>query len=370
MAANLSRSGADATVRSNVRVRKFANTLLHAVLDAMRFTKYIAPGEQAVIRENDSLVNQAGDQYIFYLSKPITGNPVLNDDEREGKDAQMNVFDDSVYISNMFKSVTLVGEMEEQRVAYNLRKDARFQLKTYFADKMHEYIVDHLSGNADMDIADGDATDVFPRGHAPTTATSQKRLVIAASGSHTWTGTTGIDGSGELVAADKLLVEDIIIGQYNAYNPASGYLKTPPIADGDAEKYLWLVEPAALYWLQRDPDYQQILREGALRGNKNPLFTGALIDIHGNILVKDEKLRRLTNGTVLCSVSVLLGRNAAILAKADRSTKWKEKYFDWDNKFGVGASIKWGIKKVVFDSQDYGTYTVLSASPAPARSEV
>jgi len=167
MAANLSRSGADATVRSNVRVRKFANTLLHAVLDAMRFTKYIAPGEQAVIRENDSLVNQAGDQYIFYLSKPITGNPVLNDDEREGKDAQMNVFDDSVYISNMFKSVTLVGEMEEQRVAYNLRKDARFQLKTYFADKMHEYIVDHLSGNADMDIAGVEQVQLRDQGTAP-----------------------------------------------------------------------------------------------------------------------------------------------------------------------------------------------------------
>ncbi len=102
------------------------------------------------------------------------------------------------------------------------------------------------------------------------------------------------------------------------------------------------------------------IQKAALQGGettRNPLFTGAL-GVYKNVILHDST--RIPNPTGSVRRAVLCGAQAASIAFGREYEdaplfKWKEEYFDYENQLGIAACTTYGMKKNIFNSEDYGT---------------
>jgi len=66
--------------------------------------------------------------------------------------------------------------------------------------------------------------------------------------------------------------------------------------------------------------------------------------------------------------AVFCGAQAASFAIGQNNTdgqmNWVEEMFDYGNQLGVSAGMIWGMKKMVFNSADFGTLVLSSYAPA------
>lgn len=359
MASNISRGGADSTARTNLTEKAWAKTLLSETIRKFPLKPYVGTGSNMPIQKNTEFTRKAGNTFYLGLSMQLAGNPITGDGERAGNEIPLAIYDDSVTVDQMAQGVIIQGRMEEQRYSYNLRKEGRDKLSDYFALAMDEIIIGHICGRTSITLLGASSTIAFPA--AGTVPTSNRRYAVNGK-----TVIAPTDGSGSeqtnVLAADKMDVETIRVMQYKAYNATR---KLPPLAVNGAEKYLFIISPSSLFWLESDSVYQQMLRDAQVRGDSNPLFTGAIADIHGCIIRKHERINDETNGTNNVSVNVLVGAQAGIMAMVDTNVQWHEELVDRGNKYSIWGAIIWGIKKSKFNSEDFSTYVCYSGSPTP-----
>lgn len=356
MASNLTVGGVTTFDASRNLVPKVvAKQLMDEIYEKFTLKPYVGRGSNSPIQTNTDFTRKSGTMYYFGLSMQIDGDPRTGDDERAGHEKPLSIYDDSVSIKQMWQGMSMKGKEEEQKYTYDLHREMRNKLSSYFARILELYMIKHLVGDVDMDPA-------FPA--APVSPSSNRRRCV---NDQPWAGDHAgvkIDGCDNIVAADVLDVETIRIVQYLMWNAT---VKCPPAQSGAIERYIGMLEPSALYWLERDPVYLQMIREAAVKGNNNPLFTGAIADIHGMIIRKNENLRALTNGTVVVAENVFIGAQAGVFAKA-KELNWHDEMRDMNNRYAVGADWMWGFKKCRFNSEDYSTFVVLSAAPTPTES--
>lgn len=105
------------------------------------------------------------------------------------------------------------------------------------------------------------------------------------------------------------------------------------------------------------------LQKAAMQGGEvtnNPIFTGAL-GVYKNVIIHEST--RMPNPTGSVRRAVLCGAQAASIAFGREYEdaplfKWKEEYFDYENQLGIAACTVYGMKKNIFNSEDYSTITL------------
>ena len=137
--------------------------------------------------------------------------------------------------------------------------------------------------------------------------------------------------------------------------------------------------------LQLDPTYQTIVRSAEKRSSKNPLFTGAAVQI-GNVIIHHHNKVINTSGlasgskwgsggTVDGAQALLLGAQAGGIATVG-SMFWREAVLtDYGNRPGIGVGRKIGMLKPQFLSvyddtvgtttptrQDFGVISAYTAA--------
>jgi N4-gp56 family major capsid protein len=118
------------------------------------------------------------------------------------------------------------------------------------------------------------------------------------------------------------------------------------------------------------------IQKAAITGGQvtgNPIFTGALGMYNNVILHTAVRVPSIPSGTLSTQTtvyrSVFCGAQAAGIAYgrdngAERFS-WVEELFDYGNQLGVSAGAIWGLKKLQFNSQDFGT--LVASTYAAAR---
>ena len=290
------------------------------------FDKYTDESGKMPIQKDMEFTKKKGEIMTFGLRMRLTGDGVNTDSNYlEGNEEEMTFHDFSVTLEERGNAVRAKSKLDLQRPAFDLRSEFKEGLKDWLTEYIDRTIVTALSTSptSGMNIFGGDATS-----------------------------TADIDSS------DTLSTTVISKAKRKAR------LQTPKVrgvqVDGQ-EKYLLLCHDYQTKALKAETAWQQAQREANVRGEKNPLFSGAL-GVWDNVVIKEYERIPTYNtwgagGTSTGARALLLGRQAGVCAYGQMPS-WYEKMFDYNRIPGVAVDVVWKAAKTVFNSEDFACIAI------------
>lgn len=275
---------------------------------------------QAIIVELPELKKEQGDRITYGQLRELSGGGVLNDADMEGQEEAPVTYDDNVTLQMKRNAVRTKGRLSDQRPADNrLRQHAMMLLRRWMADTIDQDLFDALNDNSTKAIYGGDATS---------TATIE---------------------SGDYFTL-------ALIAKTVAYAKKATPKIIGPTFRGKKTNGIVVISNDQSYDLtERDAAWNQSRMDAALRGNDNPIFTGAL-GMHKSVPIHEHE--RVPVSTIWGSTSNLNGASAlfmgvgsGVIAYAQERI-WNEKTFDYSNKTGFCVGSIFGVSKSVFNSAD------------------
>ena len=141
-----------------------------------------------------------------------------------------------------------------------------------------------------------------------------------------------------------------------------------PVNINGNETYVMIIDQWQARDLVADEKWIAAQQHANVRGEKNPIFSGALGVYDGVVLHQSNRVVRTETGSGGTKVghALFLGAQAAVFAMGGEAT-WNEDVFDYGAKWGVSFGRIFGIKKTQFkydgiNPTDFGCINVLTAS--------
>ncbi|MGL6015884.1 MAG: N4-gp56 family major capsid protein [Selenomonadaceae bacterium] len=317
-------------------VRKgWAKDTWMAALNNIYFNKFMGKDASSIIRIQDELNKEPGDNVTIPLLLKLAGAGVTGDSTLEGNEEALQYRDFNVQINQYRNAVLLSGRLEEQKSALKLRTDAKAALQNWLTELIDGMFFTALSAN-------------------PTAG----RKVFA--GSNTAEAT--------IAEADKFTAA--LIGKAKRIAQMDPTSKIQPVKVNGANHFVMIVDPYQARDLKNDPAWVSAQESANIRGETNPIFTGALGMWDNVVIHENEQCKRTSTGasSLMVGHALFLGAQAGVMATA-QDTKWVEKDFDYDNKTGFAISRILGIAKTQYkfngtDLVDFATVNVMTASKA------
>lgn len=289
------------------------------------FTKFIGENENSIIQRASDLSKNKGDTVTFGLLMKLSGAGVTGDNILEGNEEAMTFYNMSVTIDQLRNAVRIDGLLAEQKSPYNMRTQAKNLLGIWLAETQDKRFFSVLT-------ASPTANHVMYAG----TATAENLLT----------------------ATDKLTCALISKAKRKAM------LMSPmmrPVNVQGTPHYVLVAHPNQIRDLKSDPVWIEAQQYANVRGNDNPLFTGAVGMWDGVVVHEHPNVQVTTTGASNAKVghALFLGAQAAVHAVA-KDMYWKEKAFDYDNSTGFAIGIIDGIAKSVYNSEDFGVIQIMT----------
>lgn len=360
-----------------LRQELWEKQLFADIIDGLYFNEsgLMGEGENNIIQVKSDLIKTPGDTDTVGLTAKLTGSGVNGDDELEGNEEAINSYSDSVLIDQKRFAVRLKGKLDEGKVAYNMRTDAKDKLVIRLQEFIERQAFLKLGGVTNTTINDINGTVV-----ATDALWSNTPTFIPDADEAAGTGARYIcanSGGTDALAATDLLTPTLISKAKIKARLASP--KIQPLRIDGRDHYVMWIHPWQAYDLKNNAQFAQAMREAEVRGHDNPIFTGALGVWDGVILYEHEyvpfldvsvagnSFRGAATGTdcaVDCFRALLCGKQALVFLKCQNDNGWVEKSFDYDNKTGFATGIIGGIDKIMFNSKEYGVIAVDTAATA------
>ena len=283
-------------------------------------------GSSMAIVRKDDLTKEAGDTIKMDMVLALTGAGVTGDTNAlAGNEEALKFRQLPVAVSDWAHAVRWTEKAESLNV-HDLRTTALNQLQK------------RLAGKLDLDW-----WSEFTGGGS-TIPTRNQWFAGSA---------TTVDTLADSDAGGRLKLTDI--SDIKAYAQAT--LKIEPMQVDNGEEYYGLaLHPWTLLSLKKDTNYQQALREGQVRGDNNPLFTGAAAVWDGVILYSSNNVPTATNANtpaIQYAKNVFFGAQAGARAFA-QYPDWREEFFDYGRSVGVATTLIYGQKASIYDLSSAG----------------
>lgn len=312
---------------------------------------FVSAGTESVLQERTELQKEPGDTVHMVLIPDLEGDGVVGDSEVEGNGEPLRFFLDSVVVDQLRHEVELPGRMSRKRVAYGagLREIAKERLGVWAGrNALDKKIFRHLAGVT---------SETFPQA---ATAPTTNRWMFGGDE----TSEAGIDGTGDFQS-----IEEIERAEESART--SDPMVQPIMINGEPH-YIYVMHPRCAYSLRNQgtgtvaTTYRNALRDARERSPNNPLFTGALGLWNNVILYQHQDIPLLNNGVGSRPVArnLFLGRQAGYIGFGSEPF-WVEETEDRGNRLVVTYGQIYGIKKAVFNSEDFGVIVVSVDAPVP-----
>lgn len=323
---------------AGLRPELWRKMLFADVRDMLYMTRFIGTSEQSMIQELEDLSKEAGSNISFGLGMKLSGAGITGDSTLEGSEEAMTDYDEDVAIDQLRHAVRLTGRMDEKKNAYNMRISAKNRLADWWAERIDQEILDKLCGKTSSTFS-----------NTPTAAASS-RSVFAG----------GQSSVGNVTSTMKIDCKVLDAAKQKA-KLASPMIR--PIRVGGKEYYIVILHPYSATNLRQDPVWNQAQREANVRGEENPIFSGALGVYNGMVIHEHEYVYTTTDGSSSARVArdILCGQQAGVIGWG-APVKWVEKSFDYGNSWGISVGAIFGVIKPIFNSVDYGVITMFSAA--------
>lgn len=319
--------------------------------------------ENSIIQIKSETRKGAGDKVTFGLMARLTGDGKTENETAEGNGESLSIYSDSVFVNELghIAAARSDNTIDAQRVPFDLREKCKSALGMWWADRKSASFFNQVCGYTVQ-------SNTKYTGLNAVTAPTSTRRIIAGSGSADQ-DITSSDGF-TLNLIDQA-VEMAKVGS-NMVNP---------IRIGGQKKYVMYLHPYQVTSLRINSSSGQWLdiQKAAMAGmdaKLSPIYTGALGEYNGVILRSSQDVTQGVNGSTGAAITtvrraVLLGAQAAVCAYGQNNSgptkyRWNEELLDHKRKLEVSAWSIWGLKKVVFNSADFGTVVVSTYAAASA----
>lgn len=287
----------------------------------------------------------------------LTGDGVSGDGTLEGNEEALTTYTDAIYIDQLRHAVRSAGRMSEQRVPFSVREEARMGLQDWTAARMDTAFFNQISGNT---------------GQADTRYTGSQVCLTPSSNNLVFGGGATAEASLSATTTMKfsLTLIDVCVEKAKTLSPM-----IRPVRLKGEEYYVMFLHPyqvtdlriasaAAGSWYD--------IQKAAITGGQvtgNPIFTGALGVYNNVVLHTATRVPAVVSTGTTVYRSIFCGAQAAAIAygkeQGGERFDWVEEVFDYGNQLGVSAGTIWGLKKLQFNSQDFGT--IVATTYAAAR---
>lgn len=286
--------------------------------------------------------------------------------ERAGQDSRpwLNISD--VVINQLRHAVRVGGRMSEQRVPFSIREEARLGLQDWWADRIDTWFFNQLAGNTD-------ASDTRFTGNNTVTAPSSSNLFVCGP----LAALHDTEASLSATTTHAVKLSDIDRAVAKAKTGANGAIPPlRPVRISGSSYYVLFIHPFQTYQLRTDTGTNNWadIQKAALQGGditKSKIFTGA-IGMHNNVIIHESDRVPVPPTTVTSNTSyrrsIFCGAQAACITVGQGNENsrmtWVEELFDYENQLGVAAGQISGLKKSIFNSNDFGTIVMTGYAPA------
>lgn len=317
------------TVPTNLVQKAWGRDLWSAAMKELYFAKFKGEGPNNIIQVMTNLKKEAGDQITIPLMMKLTGDGVMDDADLEGNEEALVMYDFAVKVHEYAHAVRLKGKLEEKKTALNLRTAAKQGLTTWLQEKIDGLIFTALT--------------------ASPTAT---RLIYA--------GTRTAENT---ITATDLFTTDLI-GKAKRIAQLSNPKIRPVMVKGKPH-WVMIIHPYQSRDLKNDEKWLNAQKYANVRGEDNPIFSGAL-GVWDNVVIHEHENISITKtGASSAAVghSLMLGCQAAALAVA-QETNWEEKKFNYNKSTGFEVDTILGVGKSVFNEVDFATVQIMASAAA------
>lgn len=320
---------------AGLQVSRWAKQLAYEVGKEIYFSKFMGDTFGSMICSKTMPEGKGKDMTFGMVG--LTGTAVTGDSTLEGSEDNLTSNEVVVTTSQRRFGVINTGKFDDSKVLYNFRKEALAQLKREFAE-------------------DHDA-QIF----SAITKTSGAGAYLRADDTASVYAAT--DPKADLASADLAVPGDISKLKKMAMLGTTKSYKMKPIRVNGKDYFVLLLHPEAAYDLAQDSTWRNAQQYANIRGEDNPIFSGALGVYDGVVVHEHEGITTASDGggaSVDYARNLFLGAGAACYAKTDNMS-WVEKTFDYGNKLGVAAGQIYGAALSTFDSKEYAVIQYITA---------
>lgn len=308
----------------------------------------------------------AGDRVTVTLRMQLTGDGVTATQTQEGNEEAISTYTDSVVLDELSHATRSQVKISQQRVPFKLAREMNDALADWWAARMDYIGFAHLAGY----------TPANSLGSSGLQYNGGNTIVAPSSGRQLWTeaGTStdeALDSTGDemtLSMIDKA-VELAQTGGSTSLVPIRPISGLP----GGAE-YVCFVHPTQVTQLRTSTttlnwsDLQKAMLQGG-KGEDSMFFKGGLGVYNKTLLVESTRVPQGVHSTTGAAVAntrraIFCGAQALGLCfgQGYGPEEWKvqEETFDYGRQLGVNALNIFGIKKLRFNSSDFGTIVISS----------
>lgn len=337
------------TVNSSETVKLWRKKLAREALKATWFGKFIGDSSDDLVQVFDETKKSAGDRITVILRMQLTGDGVLGDGTLEGNEEALTTYTDNLFIDQLRHAVRSAGKASDQRISFSVREEAMMGLKDWWAGRLDTAFFNQICGNTAQ-------TDTRYTGNNATIAPDSAHVYRPNSRANDQSLTTGDEMTLPLI--------DVLVGMAKLMTPVIRPLKV----NGE-DKYVMFLHTNQVTQLRTNTSTGQWLdiQKAAITGDGskgNPIMTGALGEYNGVVLHESTRVTLGVNSSTGVAVSntrraVLCGAQAATVAfgqgQSFEEFDWNEELFDYGNQLGVESGCIFGIKKLRFNTADFGT---------------
>lgn len=315
------------------------------------FSRFMGTGRENIIQVQEDLSRGKGTSIEVSLLMPLNGAGILEDNTLEGNEEKMNYRSCNVYLSRVRNAVRLAGRFEEQKTQEKMRSDMRKVLSNWLARYIDLSIFSVLTGT-NPPFYTGVSTPLPYTVEAPT---SDRILYAGSASSESGITTADVFDTSLIGKARRMAQEDELTA-------------VQPIRVDGRETYVMVIDPYQARDLRKDPKWLEAQEHANIRGEKNPIFSGAMGVYEGVVIHEHLRVPRTNTGSSGATVghALFLGAQACIFAEGE-APRWTEETFDYENQYGVSIDRMFGLKKAQFkydgtNFTDFGVINVLTSS--------
>lgn len=356
-------------VNDALAVKLWSKKLAVEVSKATAIAPLIGTSSNSIIQLKDETSKGKGDKVTFGLRVQLNGDGVTEGETQEGNEEALTTYSDALYINELSHAVRVKNEqtIDAQRVPFSLREEANSGLTDWYADRLSMMAFMHFGGFTAPTMAfEGRTVTIKPvhYGFNAPTAPTTNRVVRA-----------GAVANDESLTSAHVFTLDLIDKAVERAKVANPKIR-PVMVDG-AKKYVMYLHPYQVTDLRTNTstgqwlDIVKAVYNG--KGSNNPIYDGSLGEYNNVILREAEHVVPGVNSSTGAQITtvrraVLLGAQSSVVAFGMKTapTKYKtvEELFDYQRELGVSCQTIWGMKKTVFNSEDFGTVVVSTYAAA------
>ena len=181
-----------------------------------------------------------------------------------------------------------------------------------------------------------------------------------------------LSGNPGKTAENAITTSDVfsadLIGKARRMAQADELTAVQPIRIDGRETYVMVIDPYQARDLRQDTKWIEAQEYANVRGEKNPIFSGAMGVYEGVVIHEHLRVPRTATGAsdAMVGHALFLGAQACIFAEGE-APHWEEDTFDYGNQYGVSIDRMFGLKKSQFkydgtNLTDFGVINVLTSS--------